>query len=282
MAQHEDHPGRKIARLERKVAGLQAGQRTVAQLSRIVLHKLEIEVAAAREQRDLAEAMLEQAYAAAFGSIGRSEGMGAEDIGAELALAGQMLNAACDRLDELGYRWDAEGGWVLREPPADDASPHALASARRTLHRLQYTFHGGQQWKPPIGKPPAWLADEPDAPAVEKPEGASDEEWEMLNGQEWTEDQRAEMRGETADPWAGIQKVVPLLILGGESGLPKKPRLTKNKHGWDCIGFFGGLEPVMVIGDGPTPEKAYASMVNLAKARGEPPAEIGLMPEVTP
>jgi hypothetical protein len=30
-------------------------------------------------------------------------------------------------------------------------------SAVRTLLHLGYTFHGGEQWKPPIGKKPSWF-----------------------------------------------------------------------------------------------------------------------------
>jgi hypothetical protein len=32
-------------------------------------------------------------------------------------------------------------------------------SAVRTLLSLGYTFHGGEQWKPPLGKKPTWLDD---------------------------------------------------------------------------------------------------------------------------
>jgi hypothetical protein len=30
-------------------------------------------------------------------------------------------------------------------------------SAVRTLERLRYTYEGGQQWRPPLGKPPVWV-----------------------------------------------------------------------------------------------------------------------------
>lgn len=31
--------------------------------------------------------------------------------------------------------------------------------AIKTLEFLGYTYHGGEQWKPPLGKKPAWLDD---------------------------------------------------------------------------------------------------------------------------
>lgn len=37
-------------------------------------------------------------------------------------------------------------------------------AAIKTLERLGYTYHGGEQWKPPVGRVPEWL-DDPIGPA---------------------------------------------------------------------------------------------------------------------
>lgn len=35
-----------------------------------------------------------------------------------------------------------------------------LVAARKTLERLGYTYHGGEQWKPPLGEIPLRLSEE--------------------------------------------------------------------------------------------------------------------------
>jgi hypothetical protein len=39
------------------------------------------------------------------------------------------------------------------------------AAAITTLRRLRYTWEGGSEWKPPLGKPPRWIEAEPPASA---------------------------------------------------------------------------------------------------------------------
>lgn len=36
----------------------------------------------------------------------------------------------------------------------------SMQSARNTLIQIGYTYHGGQYWKPPLGQPPKFVADD--------------------------------------------------------------------------------------------------------------------------
>lgn len=44
------------------------------------------------------------------------------------------------------------------EPILDDISEQEMAAAIRTLQGLGYTYHGGEQWKPPTGEKPDFAA----------------------------------------------------------------------------------------------------------------------------
>ena len=44
---------------------------------------------------------------------------------------------------------------ILPQPVYHDSSK--CAAACRTLDSKGYTFHGGMQWKPPLGEPAAWV-----------------------------------------------------------------------------------------------------------------------------
>ena len=48
--------------------------------------------------------------------------------------------------------------------------PRALTAAIATLQRLGYTYHGGEQWKPPLGQRPAWLDESPVMRALMMPQ----------------------------------------------------------------------------------------------------------------
>jgi hypothetical protein len=69
--------------------------------------------------------------------------------------------------DPLYADWDGAVS-LLREKLAekDDGEPvTAQAAAIRTLTFLGYTYHGAEQWKPPLGKTPepvAWIAKQED------------------------------------------------------------------------------------------------------------------------
>lgn len=60
---------------------------------------------------------------------------------------------------------DSMNGYPSAEPCPDCngtgiagvALPAARGAAVATLERLGYTYHGGELWKPPLGKRPAWL-----------------------------------------------------------------------------------------------------------------------------
>lgn len=54
----------------------------------------------------------------------------------------QWLVELCDALD---------AGLVVCRHPANQ-----LRAAAATLEKLGYTYHGGEVWKPPLGKPPHW------------------------------------------------------------------------------------------------------------------------------
>lgn len=54
----------------------------------------------------------------------------------------QWLVELCDALD---------AGLVVCRHPANQ-----LRAAAATLEKLGYTYHGGELWKPPLGKPPHW------------------------------------------------------------------------------------------------------------------------------
>lgn len=55
----------------------------------------------------------------------------------------QWLVELCDALD---------AGLVVCRQPANQ-----LRAAAATLEKLGYTYHGGELWKPPLGKPPHWV-----------------------------------------------------------------------------------------------------------------------------
>jgi hypothetical protein len=59
---------------------------------------------------------------------------------------------------------DIYGFWARNK---EAEQPAKQAAAIKTLEFLGYTYHGGEQWKPPLGKKPEWL-DEP-APAQQEP-----------------------------------------------------------------------------------------------------------------
>lgn len=50
--------------------------------------------------------------------------------------------------------------------PGETLSAPEYDAAKRTLLDLGYTYHGGERWKPPIGKPPSWLTDNDELPPL--------------------------------------------------------------------------------------------------------------------
>jgi hypothetical protein len=59
----------------------------------------------------------------------------------------RMTMAAASAGEEFGQIWAA---MIL-------AAPNRAESAVTTLSGLGYTWHGGQEWKPPLGKRPEYL-----------------------------------------------------------------------------------------------------------------------------
>lgn len=66
------------------------------------------------------------------------------------------------------FRYTMSDGWTLiarRERVTDGLANIAERSARKTaavatLERKGYTWCGGEEWKPPLGKPPAYITDD--------------------------------------------------------------------------------------------------------------------------
>lgn len=51
---------------------------------------------------------------------------------------------------------------ATKEPPPDEVfptAPSSMVAAARTLVTMGWTWHGGQLWKPPLGKPPRFFGD---------------------------------------------------------------------------------------------------------------------------
>jgi hypothetical protein len=52
------------------------------------------------------------------------------------------------------------GPEALQRAANDATNVLRQRAAVRTLERLKYTWHGGVEWKPPLGNAPAWVLDE--------------------------------------------------------------------------------------------------------------------------
>ncbi len=80
--------------------------------------------------------------------------------------------SAIEALERFGYKY-VDGVWSQQEvKPDDDAKAYNEAagnSAQTTLEGLGYEWLGGEQWKPPIGKVPSFISDDPSLAAYMNP-----------------------------------------------------------------------------------------------------------------
>lgn len=60
-------------------------------------------------------------------------------------------------IDDLGQGADYFEGVVEKPCACGRTADTATAAAVETLQRLDYTYHGGQLWRPPLGAQPAWV-----------------------------------------------------------------------------------------------------------------------------